>query len=66
MADPAARMTGESYKDYADRIYGMYRAALTDLDGALTEAAMRAAPTDAAAVHQAQLFAIKSRAGMAH
>lgn len=28
--DPARRQVGESYKDYADRIYGMYRALLEE------------------------------------
>jgi hypothetical protein len=31
-ADPARRQVGESYKDYADRIYGMYRALRLDMD----------------------------------
>ncbi len=61
-ADPARRQIGESYKDYADRIYGMYRAVLADQGRALTAEAMRAAPSDAAAVHQAQTFAINARA----
>jgi hypothetical protein len=28
--NPAGRMVGESFKEYADRLYGMYRAALAD------------------------------------
>lgn len=35
-ADPARRQVGESYKDYAGRIYGMYRAAKVDLDKAVS------------------------------
>lgn len=30
--DPARRMVGESFRDYADRIYGMYRALVTDME----------------------------------
>jgi hypothetical protein len=30
--DPARRQIGESYKDYANRIYGMYRASLVGLE----------------------------------
>lgn len=31
-ADPARRQVGESHKEYADRVYGMYRAALVDAE----------------------------------
>lgn len=59
-ADPARRQVGESTGDYADRIYGMYRAAITDLASALTVQEIRDAPTRAAAVHRAQTFAVKA------
>jgi hypothetical protein len=35
MSDPYLRMVGESYKDYADRMYGYMRAAQIDRDQAL-------------------------------
>ncbi len=33
--NPAGRMVGESYKDYADRLYGMYRAQVSEVNDLL-------------------------------